>query len=697
MRGKKILKVTGISLLVLVVLLALFVFAFIFNPFEGSVNDLRDLVPRSSEFYVRKARLDGDFPRIGGRSRFPEPMFWENLTGTEEWMELERGPTYQALIAAGVADLVEGMVSLNQELPRATGGWVDLLGDLMGTEVILAGRSEDFDKNPLDRAWVCGFSRVTWKVRAGWGLAQWGSVQSSVAQNGSELVDDEGMLRFTPAGGEPIWLHREKDCLMFSTGREFLVEVRKLVNGEDGVESLAQASEYQTAIDGGIERWIRATDADTPNVLEFSARPNKLPFFKEFSAGWPDPQHPDSMNQRVLARFLRLAGWSFVNGALIFEPDQGLGLVGQVNLDSNDHTPFQRKFYRAEARPHSEWLDPFIDMVPEDACAALAFRMPASEFLGEMYRSLDPEEQSLLDEAFRKTNVFQSTLDAISSVEFSLEPRVGMIFRESRPDTAPDRPTVAVPSPAPHLAWVFWIQDGMRKPLDDFVDAMRMQMQAFRFKQVMKIDMNLAQAVEADFKNSALEFYQPQVPGTGEIATLIFDRFFIVSNSGPFIKDLLHTRFLSDGYRSVRDLRDFRDLEEELPQKLSGFIYLNGPQLSTVMDDFQAFSMAESATTPNPDFMIANRPTVMSDVRARLYSQYPTVESIPAGEKPAFEQAVREALTAKWNQERSQYTAEDRASFRETKAMFDLLRMGSIVFELESTRIDLTAHLLFDF
>jgi len=698
MRGKKILKITGISLVILITLALLFVVAFIFNPFEGSVNDVRDLVPRSSQFFVRKVDLKDDFAERDGKVRFPEPHFWESLARSEDWGRIERGPTYASLEEAGVPELFEGMATAVDELAAASGGTLSLLDDVIGTEFILAGRYADMAGNPLSSPWLCMFTRVSWKVRFGWGLAQWSMVQSKVAEGGGELVEEDGFLRFTSApGATPVYLFREKDCLMASTGKEFLDVVRQLLQGVEGVESLAQSSEYRAAIDGRLDQWAESTGASDVNAIEYSLRPNDLPFFKELAATWPNPMHPESMNQRVLASFLRLAGWKFINGGVVFERGGGLGVVGQVNLDSNNHSPFQSKFFRAEARPHSEWLDPFLDMVPSDACATMAFRVPARDFLEEMFNALDPEEKTLLDDAFRSTGAYDSTRGVIDAMEFSLEPRVGIIFRENRPDTSPERPMIAVPSPAPHIAWVFWVEENMRKPVREFVEALRLHQQSFSFTRVMKLGLDIAQSGDEDFKNSALEFYHPQIPGTGEIATLIFDRFFIVSNSGPFIKEMINTQFQAPGHRSVRSLDTFRQLERELPERLSGFIHLNGPRLSEVMDDFEAFSLTESAATPDADFMLANRPLVEADVRRTRFGEYPNVTAIPPERAREFDEAVKAELIARWAKERTQYTADDRAGIQEAKALFNLLDHASIYFELQSTRIDFTGHFLFDY
>ena len=57
----KFWKILGISAALLAILALLFVVAFIFNPFEGSLPDIRELVPRDADYYVRKVELKDDF------------------------------------------------------------------------------------------------------------------------------------------------------------------------------------------------------------------------------------------------------------------------------------------------------------------------------------------------------------------------------------------------------------------------------------------------------------------------------------------------------------------------------------------------------------------------------------------------------------------------------------------------------------
>ena len=438
-------------------------------------------------------------------------------------------------------------------------------------------------------------------------------------------------------------------------------------------------------------------------AIEFSVRPNELPAYQTFARGWPDKNHPESMNERVLASFIRLSGWNFVNGALAFLPGR-LDVLAQVKLDSNDHTTFQNRFFRAEERPRSKWLNPFLRMVPADACAAAALRMPARDFLEEMYLAMEENERALLDEAFRSTGEdgFSSVRELIDRLEFTFQPRTGFIFRRnvaekydpSLSGTPP--PTVTIPSAAPQIAWVFWVADGMEKPLVDMLKILENYRGTFGFTSVVKLDLGLGGG-GATFKNTVTEFYSPRVPGTGEVAVILFDRFFLLSNSGPLIRSTIRTYFGERGNRSVLSLDEFRSAEREMPDSLNGYLYINGRNTLRVLEDYQEFMADEAAAFPNPDFLRDNRSRAEAQVLRQKFPSYRSVAGLPDNRRAAFEQAVREHLQALWVEGRSQFNARDRAALNQLHSFMSMVRAVHMYAKLQPTLIDLTAQIQFDY
>jgi hypothetical protein len=137
-RKRKIWKTLGITLGVLVTFVLLFVVAFVFNPLEGTLPDVRDVVPRDVNFFVRKERLASDF------DEFPAPKFWTELTDSRGWQSLKGGPIVQGLQRDGLErSLLQARESL-ERVRKDSGGWIDVMRDGIGKEVVFAGYQQDY-------------------------------------------------------------------------------------------------------------------------------------------------------------------------------------------------------------------------------------------------------------------------------------------------------------------------------------------------------------------------------------------------------------------------------------------------------------------------------------------------------------------------------------------------------------------------
>ncbi|MHC4078702.1 MAG: hypothetical protein ACYST0_09740, partial [Planctomycetota bacterium] len=86
MRVKKLLKITGIAVTSVVILVLLAVAAFVYNPFEGSLPAMKDVVPRNVDFCLRKADLIADFE--GQENGFPSVPALQELLSRPAWQQL---------------------------------------------------------------------------------------------------------------------------------------------------------------------------------------------------------------------------------------------------------------------------------------------------------------------------------------------------------------------------------------------------------------------------------------------------------------------------------------------------------------------------------------------------------------------------------------------------------------------------------
>lgn len=694
-KSRKLWKTLAVGSVVVVVVLTLLVVAFVFNPLEGNLREVRDVVPREVDFFLRKTDLAADFE--GGlqlrRDELPRPWFWERLTSAAGWEAVEKGPLVASLKQneAALRQARDGMVQLQE----GTGGFIDLGRDLLGTEIVVAGYYQDPTKNPpqpLQNPWWCAYARVGWRLRAAWGLLQWGMVQDQVRQGGTEIHAEGEMLVIQPKGApEPLYAARQLDCLMVANSRYLLEQSLRLIAGNESEQPFGPSSRYSGGITEPVQRYVDAAGIERANVLEFSIAPNATDSFRRYTATWPDPRNKDSMNERVLATFLNLSGWNTVSGALVFEaPErQQLSLLGQVVLNSNKHTDFQSAFYRAESQPRADWLDPFLGMVPDSACAAAALRTPVGDFLHAMFNALLPDEQQLFDDGMRRCSLngqqLADTRDLIDKLKVAFSPRTGFVFRRNVPD--PEIPVVS-PSPVPQIAWLFWIREtpGSQELVQSFVDMLGNNAGVFRFKLYNYSIPGLPEPVK--------EFANPAIPGTGEVAMIVFRNFFVVSNSGPLIKDILRTRYAYQNARSIVSSEAYQDIKRELPQSVNGFVWLRGRNLLPVLDDYKA-AVQRQNQAPDADWMRQNRAGAEQIVLRSKYPQYPTKASMsPQMQEGEFAEAVTAYLQDQWRRASAGFSKEDIAKVEQMYGMAKLIDAAYLLVDLDNNYIRFQGKLI---
>ena len=511
MRARKLFKILGTALGLLVILLLLSVAIFVFNPFEGSLADLRFAVPRDVDFFVRKLNLEDDF------DEFPEPHFWGELGIHPEWQQIVASPTYRDLNGSGeITRALQDLRDQAEDLNHRTSGQLDLLGDFLGAEVQIAGR---LGEGGLPTTW-CSYARISWRAKFAWGLLGYTFVQEELRKGGVQVRPEEDLVVITPNGSPDLYAARHLDCLFLGNDRDLVRRSWELASGIGDPDSFGGTANYQDGIEKRIEEWEETT-GQMANAVEFFVRPSKLFRMPDvvFDDNWPDPDHPTDMNARVMASFLNLDSWLGLTGAMIIEPGAA-SLVASIELNQNEHTAFQSNFFKTESQLRRDWLDPFLRMVParnpsqDGACAAAAMRMPAGDFLREMYSALDDADKSLLNDSLRKTAQYDGTLDLIEKLELAFYPRTGFVFRRNTPD--PEIP-VAEPAPTPQFAWVFWLRSGGQKIVSDFVELLTRYRGVIGLEQAYNLPLGLAgQGVGGD---AAREFTNPHIPGTGSFAT----------------------------------------------------------------------------------------------------------------------------------------------------------------------------------
>jgi hypothetical protein len=644
MRLKKLLKVTAALGAALVILLLLFIAAFVFNPFEGSLPVIRDVVPRNVDFFLRKERLTEDL------AEFPEPVFWQEFSDSSTWRQLKALPIGKQFMGTGAQKAIEDLRRLAQDLEQS---WLDVTDDVLGREALVAGRLKGARLE--DSAW-CAYLRIGWRVRAAWGLASYAFVQEEMRKQGLSLRADGDLYEVTPSGQPPIWAARYRDCLMLGNDRSLVAESYDLARGVGGGDAFGQTATYLDGVIGRLDEWRKLTGAESVNALEFHIRPDQILQRTSWDDGWPDANHPTDMNTRVLARFVNLLGWQFLSGAVAFEPES-ISLLATVALNRNLHSPFQGRFFKAEEQARSEWLDPFLRLAPYDACAIAGLRMPAGEFVREMFTSLSASEQSLLNDQLRRTGQFAGALELIDKIEPALLPRTGFVFRKNKPD--PQIPVQAA-SPVPQIAWVFWVREGHKRVLDDVLQFVRMHATTLGFSKSYVLPMPVG-------GDQIFEFTNPQIPGTGMVAAIVFDRYFVFGNSGTLIRDMFSAK-LERGTRPITTSRDLQAFLPQVARTVNGFVFVQGREFEELLLDYDRFA-AQLGQDLDPGWAKERRPQVEADVFRRKYSQHArTIATLDKDKLEEFHREVDGVLREAWKREGSAVSAEARESIQEAIA-----------------------------
>lgn len=679
---KKWFRVLLLSLAILIALLGLFVVGFVVNPFEGSLADMRGVVPRDVDFFLRKHNLAGDF----AQDSFPEPHFWRELAATDAWRQFQGGPIAAEFKRSDISRVIADMREAVRQVKEQSKGFLDPVTDLLGKELIVAGK---FKNGRVDATEWCAYLRVSTSVIAACNLARYGFVQDMAKNRGAALRSDGDLLVFDQGAGKSVWFTRYRDCVIAGNVKELVERSWKLANQPDG-EALGRSADYVDGVEARITEWEKRTRVAQANAVEVYLRPDQADQVLKIADKWPNENAQDDMNERVLAKFLNLKGWRFLTGGLIFE-DKSLSLLAKIDLDHNKHTPFQRDFFKIEAQDRGQWLDPFLTLVPSDACAFAAMRMPVGEFLRDMFRALEPAMRDTLNDAARKTGKYSGGVpELIDRIADAFLPRTGFVFRKNVPDK--DIP-VAEPTPVPQIAWVFWTKDtpALKAPLKEFIETLYQHAENFRLK---AYQLSMTNDRKGD---AAGEFANPQIPGTGEFALILFDRFFIISNSGPLIREMFAARF--EPNRSILATSGYKRIQGdgEIPSLLNGFVYFQGQQMEKVLEGYK-LAFESSQTAPDPGWMEQNRPGFEAEVfKQRWASKYGSIAALDRAAKISFDNDVYAYMEEQWKKRGRSIGDSTRAGLTQAIALSRMFSAACVTLHFDPHWLKLAGRALIEY
>ena len=641
MRAKKILKVTSIAVASFAVLVLFLVAFFLFNPFEGSLPEMRDVVPRGVDFFAHKGRLSDDFEDT---ERFPYAARLTEIGDTDGWRMFKQGRLYQGL------GLTQMLQSIEQEFARVRADvpFIHPVDDLIGNEIQVAGY---FGPRGWEDARYCLYTRVSWRGKAAHSALAYGILRNELSAQGI-VVTDEGELYKLEIQGmrEPFYVARYLDCVMAGNDLELVLASYELAQGNTrDTESLGTSSHYVDGVLTPLRDWQTRINLTDPNRVELFVRPDNLIPKMPSLRNWPDTRDADDINAKILSSFINLESWRFLSGSLIFEPNS-LSLLTHLFVNDSKHTPFQKKLFKAEAIPRSEWMDQFFQMVSTQTVGAAALRLSARDFIREMVvDGLDEETREEIKVALRSAGRKGGLESLITELSVNLRPRVGVVLQPNvltasyRADFKIDHE-----SPFPQWAWVFWVEKDRagrprNKAFRDLIGMLRDNRMSFGINSAYKMPLSGA-GIEGDV---AFEFAIKQVPGTGAIAACTYGEYFIFGNSGPLIRDMVRTLNRTEGTASRSRDADFKEFVTEMPDAVNGVVFVWSDKLKQILQQFRDFAQ-DFAGEADPAWEQANRQLAENRVFRAKYQQYVTKARIPDSEKQAFDAEVLEEMDRMW-------------------------------------------------
>ena len=142
---------------------------------------------------------------------------------------------------------------MSDQIKQASGGFSSLLTDVVGSELVLAGK---FGKTPADRGAFCAYLRTSWKVRFAWGLLEWDSVRQKLATQGVPIERrEDGTFAIRSGTPDQILVARFLDCLLVSNSEEFLEESIQYAKGFAETESFRGTYQYRDGIAAPLREW----------------------------------------------------------------------------------------------------------------------------------------------------------------------------------------------------------------------------------------------------------------------------------------------------------------------------------------------------------------------------------------------------------------------------------------------------------
>ena len=545
-RKKRIFKIAGITLAVLL-FLGYFAFStFLFKPFESDwEHRLAGLIPRQVDFYLSKEALEEDF------SDFPELAAWSELEENKAWRIWSGSEEYRAFVQKhDIPALLQDIKEQTAQLPLGLTP-LEIFG---GKEIAVAGNYEGVGMK--NAHWMLS-GRVGWPGKmATAGLRFPGILRKASGQN-FEVSSEEDI--YTLSGGSiktPLFITRIQDVVIIGNDRELVAKAPHL-RDVGGLDSLASSAPYIDRI-RSVEKKVDETEG-----LQMLLDVGKTFAAMDINGPWPNTASP-AFSQAFLGRLIQAPSTKDVLGLVRFQ--QGLQLDLSGTFSSESVTPFQNRLYKVAGFERDQMLRNAARMAPADCVLFAYMHGPVAGLLREVFASVEPAMRSNLEDAIKSTGHYASLEELLDTLGGSLRNRMALIVCENNfgPVVAQvkgqDFPAETDGMPVFAMTLVTWIEGQDFSKLDEVRDMIGRNPEKFGLKGYDASNPNdTGYYIYGSDGFPTREFWSPLIPGTGMMATMITDEnHFWITNHEKMFTLLRQTYYRTGGGKqSLQDNREF--------------------------------------------------------------------------------------------------------------------------------------------
>jgi hypothetical protein len=513
-------------------------------------------------------------------------------------------------------------------------------------------------------------------------------MRGELQKNGVQVEEDDGFYRLVPQGGQPVWMARHLDLVILGNEKTLVADSLGLIKGELEEDTLQASPDYQDLVLGRMEKFAERNSLEA-NTVEFKLDLVSLAQSMPAFANWPGKGEELAQETKLIGSFVSTKAMRALWGGIDFN-DDSLSAVFSLDMNRNELSPSQERFYAQEAVPMEEWIRPRLRLIPNSAAAFMFLRVPVQLFLEEFVASLEKDARDIIDQGLREAGQRGGVRGLIENFARGLEPYVLVIVRNNDYPAYDIEYEVKIPSPAPAVAWVVEVKRSEQERVQKVLELLRTNHRRFGFQNKFEIRTGPENSVQID------EWPSTSIPATGQIAILDggdkFQNMLMLSNSGKLLHECVNSYSSDTGVGPISNDDRLLDVVSGLPDTMqgSGFAWVKGEGVRAIADRYLQFALkAAKSNEPDPNFMIANRPAIERQIFDREFrSRARTKFELRGKAREDFEQRVTDVLRLKWQQEGQGRGQRVIAEFEDLRRYFDFFDDAYLLLRNDARKVE---------